>query len=95
LADRHRIQEGRALWSQTNAPVVRALFEAFNEAALDWAAGMVTEDFTLLDVAAGQTLHGPAGCRQWLEGREDEREDEAGSGAQCDDPGRPVHTPRA
>lgn len=49
-----------------NASVVRALFEAFDEGDLDRAGDMVTEDFELLDVAAGQTLHGPDGCRQWL-----------------------------
>jgi steroid delta-isomerase-like uncharacterized protein len=49
-----------------NASVVRALFDAFNEGSLDRTRDMVTEDFELFDVAAGQTLHGPDGCRQWL-----------------------------
>lgn len=47
--------------------VVRALFDAFNEGDLERAAAMVSDDFELVDVAAGQTFHGRAGCREWLE----------------------------
>ena len=46
--------------------VVRALLEAFNDGALDSAAGLVSDDFELVDIASGQTLHGPEGCREWL-----------------------------
>jgi steroid delta-isomerase-like uncharacterized protein len=47
--------------------VVRSLFEAFNEGDLERAAATVSEDFELVDVAAGQTFRGPDGCREWLE----------------------------
>lgn len=47
--------------------VVRALFDAFNDGDLARAVADVSEDFELVDVAAGQTFHGPDGCRQWLE----------------------------
>jgi steroid delta-isomerase-like uncharacterized protein len=46
--------------------VVRSLFEAFNEGDLDRAAATVTDDFELVDVAAGQTFNGLDGCREWL-----------------------------
>ncbi|WP_170182418.1 ester cyclase [Blastococcus colisei] len=46
--------------------IVRALYDAFNAGDLDGAAGLVSDDFQLTDVAAGQTLNGPDGCRQWL-----------------------------
>ena len=46
--------------------VVRSLFEAFNDGDLDRAAATVADDFELVDVAAGQTFHGPEGCREWL-----------------------------
>ena len=49
-----------------NASVVRALFDAFDEGALDRAGDMVSEDFELLDVPAGQVFRGPEGCREWL-----------------------------
>jgi steroid delta-isomerase-like uncharacterized protein len=47
--------------------VVTSFFDAFNDGDLDRAAGLVTEDFELLDVAAGQLFRGREGCRQWLE----------------------------
>ena len=47
--------------------VVRSLFEAFNEGDLERAAAAVSQDFELVDLAAGQTFHGPDGCRRWLE----------------------------
>jgi ketosteroid isomerase-like protein len=50
-----------------NAAVVRSLFEAFNDGDLVRAAATVSDDFELVDVAAGQTFRGPDGCRQWLE----------------------------
>ena len=46
--------------------VVGSLFDAFNDGDLDRAVAVVSDDFELLDVAAGQTFHGPEGCRQWL-----------------------------
>jgi steroid delta-isomerase-like uncharacterized protein len=46
--------------------LVRELFEAFNDGDLDRAAALVSDDFELTDVAAGQPFHGPEGCRQWL-----------------------------
>jgi steroid delta-isomerase-like uncharacterized protein len=46
--------------------VVEALFEAFNDGDLDRAAECVSDDFELVDVAAGQSFQGPNGCRQWL-----------------------------
>ncbi len=50
-----------------NAAVVRSLFEAFNDGDLVRAAATVSDDFELVDVAAGQTFRAPDGCRQWLE----------------------------
>jgi steroid delta-isomerase-like uncharacterized protein len=50
-----------------NTAVVRALFDAFNEGDMARAAATVTDDFELVDLAAGQTFHGRDGCRQWLE----------------------------
>lgn len=47
--------------------VVRALFDAFNDGDLDRAAGTVTEDFELLDLAMGLSLHGREGLRDWLQ----------------------------
>ena len=49
-----------------NIQVVTSLFEAFDEGDLDRAVATVTDDFELLDVAAGQTLRGQEGCRRWL-----------------------------
>lgn len=46
--------------------VVRALYDAFNAGDLDGAAALVSDDFELTDVAAGQTLSGPDGCRRWI-----------------------------
>jgi steroid delta-isomerase-like uncharacterized protein len=47
--------------------VIRSLFEAFNDGDLDRAAATVTDDFELVDVAAGRVFRGPAGCREWLQ----------------------------
>lgn len=47
--------------------VVRSLFDAFNDGDLARAVATVSDDFVLVDVAAGRTFHGPDGCRQWLE----------------------------
>ena len=55
-----------ALTSDDNTAVVRSLFDAFNVGDLARAAATVTDDFQLVDLAAGQTFHGPEGCRQWL-----------------------------
>ncbi len=52
---------------QDERAVVRSLFDAFNEGDLDRAVRLVSDDFELLDVAAGQTFQGPEGCRRWLE----------------------------
>jgi steroid delta-isomerase-like uncharacterized protein len=47
--------------------VVRSLFDSFNEGDLDRAVAVVSDDFELVDVAAGQTFNGPEGCRRWLD----------------------------
>jgi hypothetical protein len=44
-----------------NAAVVRALFDAFNDGDLAQALATVTEDFQLIDLAAGQTFTPPTG----------------------------------
>jgi steroid delta-isomerase-like uncharacterized protein len=49
-----------------NGAVVRDLFDAFNNHDLNQAVARVTEDFELIDFAAGQTFRGPDGMRQWL-----------------------------
>jgi steroid delta-isomerase-like uncharacterized protein len=46
--------------------IVRALYDAFNTGDLDGAAALVSDDFELTDIAAGQTLSGRDGCRRWL-----------------------------
>lgn len=53
--------------AQDERAVVRSLFDSFNDGDLDRAVGVVGDDFELVDVAAGQTFHGPEGCREWLE----------------------------
>ena len=47
--------------------VIHTLFDAFNTGDLARAASLVTEDFELVDVAAGLTFHGPDGLLQWLQ----------------------------
>lgn len=47
--------------------VIHSLFDTFNSGDLAGAASLVTEDFELVDVAAGLTFHGPAGLVQWLQ----------------------------
>ena len=50
-----------------NATIVRDLFDAFNDRDLDRVAAMVSEDFELVDFAAGgQVFRGPQGIIQWL-----------------------------
>jgi steroid delta-isomerase-like uncharacterized protein len=56
-----------ATMPDANTAVVKALFDAFNDGDLERAAATVTNDFQLVDVAAGQTFSGTDGCRQWLE----------------------------
>ena len=54
--------------ARDNADIVRNLFDAFNSYDLDRAATMVTEDFELVDFAAGgQTFRGPEGLREWFQ----------------------------
>jgi steroid delta-isomerase-like uncharacterized protein len=53
--------------SEDPTAIVRSLFAAFNDGDLDRAAATVTKDFELVDLGAGQTFHGPEGCREWLE----------------------------
>ena len=54
---------------EANRAVVRSLPAAFHDGDLDRAVATVTDDFKLVDVAAGQTFGGPAGLRQWLQSR--------------------------
>jgi steroid delta-isomerase-like uncharacterized protein len=50
-----------------NAALVRDLFDAVNERDLDRVAAMVSEDFELVDYAAGgQVFRGPQGILRWL-----------------------------
>jgi ketosteroid isomerase-like protein len=51
-----------------HADVIRSLFDSFNSGNLARAASLVTEDFELVDVAAGLTFHGPEGLLQWFQG---------------------------
>jgi ketosteroid isomerase-like protein len=44
-----------------NADVLRELVEAFNRRDYERAAGLVTDSCEFLDVAAGETYHGPEG----------------------------------
>lgn len=54
--------------TEANETLVRRLFDHFNRRAFDQAAALVTEDFALVDHAAGVTLHGPEGLQQWFQG---------------------------
>ena len=42
-----------------NVAIVTSPFDAFDAGDLDTAVGTVADDFELVDVAAGQTLHRP------------------------------------
>jgi steroid delta-isomerase-like uncharacterized protein len=54
--------------SRDNAALIRNLFDAFNSHDLDRATTMVTEDFELVDFAAGgQTFRGREGLRKWFQ----------------------------
>jgi steroid delta-isomerase-like uncharacterized protein len=51
-----------------NSAVVRDLFDAFNDRDLDRVAATVSEDFELVDFAAGgQVFRGPQGILRWLQ----------------------------
>ena len=52
--------------NEDDIALVRSLFERFNAGDLDGAAALATDDFELVDMAAGQTFTGPAGLREWL-----------------------------
>lgn len=54
--------------AQENATTARALNDAFN--ARDWAAAtaLATADVEVVNVATGETLHGPHGLQQFLQG---------------------------
>ena len=54
--------------AQENAANARALNDAFN--ARDWtaAAALATADVEVINVATGETLHGPQGLQQFLQG---------------------------
>jgi steroid delta-isomerase-like uncharacterized protein len=54
--------------TEDQVAVIRTLFDAFNARDFDRCAALVTADFELIDVAAGLTLHGPAGLLQWFQG---------------------------
>ena len=54
--------------AESNRAVVQVIYDAFNQGDVDAAAAVVTDDFELVDLAAGQTMRGPAGFRQWLLG---------------------------
>lgn len=54
--------------TRDNAAIIRELFDAFDAHDLDRAVATATEDFELVDFAAGgQTFRGPEGLRQWLQ----------------------------
>lgn len=54
--------------TQDNVAIVQSIYDAFNAGDLDRAASVVAEDFELVDIAAGQSFHGPDGFRQWMQG---------------------------
>jgi steroid delta-isomerase-like uncharacterized protein len=54
--------------AEEHATTIRSMFEAFNTHDLDRAMTLVTDDFELIDLAAGLTLRGPEGLRQWFQG---------------------------
>jgi steroid delta-isomerase-like uncharacterized protein len=53
--------------STTPKDVVGIVFEGFNARDVDRVAAVCADDFTLEDIPAGLTLHGPAGMRLWLQ----------------------------
>lgn len=52
---------------EANKALVRVVFDGFNARDLDRVAAICADDFILEDLAAGLTLHGPDGMRQWLQ----------------------------
>ena len=60
-------KEVKEMSAENHAVVIRSLFNAFNEGDVGRGAALVTQDFELIDVAIGQTFHGPDGLRQWLQ----------------------------
>jgi steroid delta-isomerase-like uncharacterized protein len=53
--------------STTPKDLVGIVFEGFNARDVDRVAAVCADDFTLEDIPAGLTLHGPAGMRLWLQ----------------------------
>ena len=54
--------------AQDNAATVRALNEAYNKRDWDGAIALTTPEVTFVNVATGQTFHGPEGVRRFLQG---------------------------
>jgi steroid delta-isomerase-like uncharacterized protein len=54
--------------AQDNAATVRALNEAYNKRDWDGAIALTTPEATFVNVATGQTFHGPEGVRRFLQG---------------------------
>lgn len=52
---------------QDHASIVRTFFDSFNNHDLASAVALVADDCEWVDVAAGMTLPGKEGCRQWLQ----------------------------
>jgi predicted ester cyclase len=61
-------KEVKDMPSEDHVTVIRTLFNAFNEGDFERCVALATEEFELVDMAAGQTFHGPGGLRQWLQG---------------------------
>lgn len=54
--------------AQENAATARAFSEAYNARDWDAAIALTTPDANLVNVATGETFHGPDGVRRFLDG---------------------------
>src|SRR4051812_16087931 len=50
-----------------NVATVRSVYDCFNTGNVDLLMSLVTDDFELIDVALGQSWHGPQGWGEWLQ----------------------------
>jgi len=61
-------KEKSVMPAQDNAALVRTAYEAFNDRDLDRAAALTAEELEWLNVATGETFHGPEGYKQYMQG---------------------------
>jgi steroid delta-isomerase-like uncharacterized protein len=59
---------GMCMTATTNDSLVRSLYTIFNERAFDRIGENITDDFSMTNVATGETFQGAAGIRQFMQG---------------------------